>query len=108
MLYWVTVTINSSFAPYFDVTRAGVGTWLKQKLKECKSRCDVPAGFAMFPKDLSHPPREWAERFFDVRRWTEMPTGGHFAALEEPALLAKDIREFFRPLRLPCRLAMEA
>jgi len=61
---------------------------------------NVPAGFAMFPKDLSHPPREWAERFFNVQRWTEMPSGGHFAALEEPELLAYEIREFFRPLRV--------
>ncbi|HKW49499.1 MAG TPA: epoxide hydrolase [Gemmatimonadaceae bacterium] len=99
MLYWTTGTINSSFAPYFDVTHASAGMWINQKLKEWKSRSDVPAAFALFPKDLSHPPREWAERFFEVRRWTEMPRGGHFAALEEPELLAKDIREFFRPLR---------
>jgi pimeloyl-ACP methyl ester carboxylesterase len=39
------------------------------------------------------------ERFFDVHRWTELPSGGHFAALEEPDLLATEIREFFRPLR---------
>jgi pimeloyl-ACP methyl ester carboxylesterase len=39
------------------------------------------------------------ERFFDVHRWTELPSGGHFAALEEPELLATEIREFFRPLR---------
>jgi pimeloyl-ACP methyl ester carboxylesterase len=44
-------------------------------------------------------PREWAERFFHVRRWTEMPRGGHFAAMEEPELLASDLRESFRPLR---------
>ena len=60
---------------------------------------DVPAAFAMFPKDISHPPREWAARFFNVQRWTEMPRGGHFAALEEPELLVDDIRRFFRPLR---------
>jgi pimeloyl-ACP methyl ester carboxylesterase len=59
----------------------------------------VPAAFAMFPKDISHPPREWAARFFNVQRWTEMPRGGHFAALEEPELLVDDIRRFFRPLR---------
>ncbi len=59
----------------------------------------VAAGFALFPKDISQPPREWAERFFDVRRWTEMPSGGHFAALEEPERLVEDIRAFFRPLR---------
>ena len=59
----------------------------------------VPAGFAMFPTDISHPPREWASRFFNIQRWTEMPRGGHFAALEEPELLVDDIRRFFRPLR---------
>ena len=39
------------------------------------------------------------ERFFNVQRWTEMPRGGHFAAMEEPELLVEDIRRFFRPLR---------
>jgi hypothetical protein len=51
----------------------------------------VPAGFAIFAKEISHPPREWAQRFFDVRRWTELPRGGHFAALEEPELFARDV-----------------
>jgi pimeloyl-ACP methyl ester carboxylesterase len=50
-------------------------------------------------KDLSSLPREFAERFFQVARWTEMPRGGHFAAMEQPELLAEDIRAFFRPLR---------
>jgi len=99
MLYWVTGTINSSFAPYFDITHASARTWIEQKLKQWKSRTPVPAAFAMFPKDLTSPPREWAERFFDVQRWTEMPRGGHFAALEQPELLVEDIRSFFRPLR---------
>jgi pimeloyl-ACP methyl ester carboxylesterase len=44
------------------------------------------------------PPRSWAERAYNVVRWTEMPSGGHFAAMEEPALLADDIRAFFREL----------
>jgi microsomal epoxide hydrolase len=98
-LYWVTSTINSSFLPYYDVSQAGAMTWIKQKLNEWKGSSDVPAAFAMFPKDLSSPPREWAERFYNVQRWTEMPRGGHFAALEEPELLAADIRAFFRPFR---------
>jgi pimeloyl-ACP methyl ester carboxylesterase len=60
----------------------------------------VPTGFAHFAKDFfSTPPRSWAERFYDVQRWTEVPTGGHFAALEEPEILAEEIRAFFRPLR---------
>jgi pimeloyl-ACP methyl ester carboxylesterase len=37
--------------------------------------------------------------YTDIRRWTRMPKGGHFAALEQPELLAEEIREFFRPLR---------
>lgn len=98
-LYWVTGTINTSFAPYYDVMQAGAMTWIKQKMKEWAGSSTVPTAFAMFPKDLSHPPREWAERFFNVQRWTEFRRGGHFAALEEPEVLAKDIREFFRPLR---------
>jgi pimeloyl-ACP methyl ester carboxylesterase len=45
------------------------------------------------------PPREWAERMYAVRRWTEMPRGGHFAAVEEPELVARDIAAFFGGLR---------
>ena len=59
----------------------------------------MPAAFALFPKDISQPLREWAERFFNVQRWTEMASGGHFAAMEEPELLAKDIRAWFRGFR---------
>jgi len=99
MLYWLTGTIGSSFQPYHDVVRAGAVRWTKEKAKEWVGSSKTPAGFAMFPKDLSSPPREWAERFFNVQRWTAMPRGGHFAALEEPAALAEEIRAFFRPLR---------
>ena len=98
-LYWVTETINSSFLPYYDVTQAGALTWIGQKLEAWRGTTTVPAAFALFPMDLSSPPREWAERFFNVQRWTEMSSGGHFAALEEPEALARDIREFFRPFR---------
>jgi microsomal epoxide hydrolase len=99
MVYWITGTINDAFGPYYDIAHAGAITWIKQKLKQLTGSSDVPAGFAMFPRDLTHPPREWAERFFNVQRWTELPSGGHFAALEEPELLAREIREFYRPLR---------
>ena len=62
-------------------------------------RVTPPLGLALFPRELILPPRSWVERVFDVRRWTPMPHGGHFAALEQPELLAEDIRAFFRPLR---------
>jgi microsomal epoxide hydrolase len=98
-LYWVTETINSAFDPYYDISHAGALTWIKQRLKQAVGSSDVPAGFAMFPTDLSHPPRAWADRFFNVQRWTAMKSGGHFAALEEPDALVHELREFYRPLR---------
>ena len=59
----------------------------------------VPAAMACFPKEIWNPPRSYLERMFsDLRRWTEMPRGGHFAALEQPQLLAEDMRAFFSAL----------
>jgi pimeloyl-ACP methyl ester carboxylesterase len=63
------------------------------------SNVTVPTAVAVFPKDLSQPPRSWAERSYHVTRYTLMPRGGHSAAHEEPDLLAADITEFYRPLR---------
>jgi len=100
-IYWGTQTIGSSFQPYADLMQAGPLHWIGEVAREKLGAADTPTGFAMFPKDLSHPPREWAERFFNVQRWTDMPHGGHFAAMEAPDLLAGDIRAFFRPLRHP-------
>jgi pimeloyl-ACP methyl ester carboxylesterase len=92
MIYWVTQTINSSTRLYYETLRH---PWdLKQG-----ERIETPTGVAAFPAEISRPPREWAERSFNLQRWTPMPSGGHFAALEEPQRLVEDIREFFRPLR---------
>jgi pimeloyl-ACP methyl ester carboxylesterase len=99
MLYWVTGTIGSAFLPYYDFTHAGAMRWIVEKAKEWIGSSRVPTGFAQFPRDIGHPPREWIERFHDLRRYTAMPRGGHFAALEEPELLADELRAFFRPLR---------
>jgi microsomal epoxide hydrolase len=90
-IYWVTGSINASFWPYYDRSHRG---WpLPDR------RIEVPTGYAAFPREILRPPRSWAERAFDLRRWTPMPQGGHFAALEAPDLLAEDVRAFFRPLR---------
>jgi hypothetical protein len=56
-------------------------------------------GYARFPGDGFTPPRAWVERLYDVQRWTEMPEGGHFPALEVPHLLVEDVRAFFAALR---------
>ncbi len=61
---------------------------------------DVPMGYVEFPREILRPPRSVAARqYSDIRRWTTQPKGGHFAALEQPEVLAHEIREFFRPLR---------
>jgi pimeloyl-ACP methyl ester carboxylesterase len=99
MIYWATGTIESSFQPYHDFMTAGALRWMEEAVKGWLGSSRTPAAFACFPKDISNPPRAWAERFFNVKRWTEMTSGGHFAALEEPERLAEDIREFFRSLR---------
>ena len=59
----------------------------------------VPTAYAAFPKEILRPPRPVAERSYtNLRRWTEMKKGGHFAALEQPDALARDITAFFEPL----------
>ena len=62
-------------------------------------RVEVPTAYAAFPKEIVRPPRSWAERVYNIQRWTVMPSGGHFAALEEPQALVDDLRAFFRDLR---------
>jgi pimeloyl-ACP methyl ester carboxylesterase len=92
MIYWITETIGSSVRLYRESRTRPL------HFKEGE-RVNVPCGVARFPKEAPFPPRDWVERCYDVRRWTEMPSGGHFAAMEEPELLTEDIRAFFRPLR---------
>ena len=58
----------------------------------------APVAFVKFPKELPTPPRSYVEKGFNIQHWTEMVEGGHFASMEQPYLLAKDIREFFREL----------
>jgi microsomal epoxide hydrolase len=91
-IYWVTETINSSIRMYYENVR------MSPPLK-AGQHIEVPAGVAIFPKDILLPPRELAERSLRIQRWTQMPRGGHFAALEEPELLAEDLRSFYRSLR---------
>jgi pimeloyl-ACP methyl ester carboxylesterase len=92
-LYWYTGAIGSSFWPYYARRH---GPWPVPE----GATIDVPTGYAEFPREILRPPRSLAGRMFsDLRRWTAMPKGGHFAALEQPALLARDVVEFFASLR---------
>lgn len=92
MLYWANANIASSVRLYYETAKAG-------RSGPPDSYVDTPTGCAIFPHELTRLPRSWAENSFNVTRWTEMPRGGHFAAMEEPELLVEDIRVFFRDLR---------
>jgi len=85
-LYWFTNSISTSFRPYWEFA-SGITARVRQ--------VTVPTALAVFPHDLSHAPRSWAEREYNLTRYTVMPRGGHFAPIEEPQLLADDIRAFF-------------
>lgn len=91
MIYWVTQTAGSAARFYFEKAHrpaAPEPTFVK-----------VPTGFAAFQNDIAPAPRDFAARFFNIVRWTEMAHGGHFAALEVPGPLADQITDFFRPYR---------
>jgi pimeloyl-ACP methyl ester carboxylesterase len=85
MTYWVTQTITSSTRLY----------WERAHSAEKPQYVGVPTGVARFPKEPLRYPRAWVDRHYNVTRWVEMPRGGHFAAMEEPALFADDVKEFF-------------
>jgi pimeloyl-ACP methyl ester carboxylesterase len=92
-VYWVTSTITTSMRDYYDNRR-----WQGEPPLGPDDTVQVPTAVAVFPHTLipeGQPPREWAERLYDVRRWTVMPRGGHFAPAEEPELVARDIAGFF-------------
>jgi pimeloyl-ACP methyl ester carboxylesterase len=91
-LYWMTETIHSSCRLYNETSKAPLQFSRGDKVL-------VPCGVAHFPKEAPFPPREYIERGYNIQHWAEMPRGGHFAAAEEPELLARDIADFLRPLR---------
>ncbi len=95
MVYIVTKTFNTASWIYYGRREEG-GRYFPKDFH----RIEVPAAIAHFPKEMSvWPPRSYVERIFNIKRWTNMSKGGHFAALEQPDLLADDIRAFARTLR---------
>ena len=95
MIYITTRTFNTASWIYYGRREEG-GRILSPEGK----RVEVPTGCAVFPAEmLNWPPRSYAERIYNIQQWTEMPRGGHFAAMEEPDMLLHDIRKFARMLR---------
>ena len=94
MIYLVTKTFNTASWIYYGRREEGGRTLPKEHLP-----LKVPTAVALFPKEyLEWAPRSYVERIYNVQQWTEMPKGGHFAALEQPDLLIKDIKDFARIL----------
>ncbi|MBV9205246.1 MAG: alpha/beta hydrolase [Actinobacteria bacterium] len=87
-IYWATQTIGSSIRLYYETARDAGAAW---------GRVEVPTAMAM-TRDMFPTPREWAERFYNVVRWTELPRGGHFPEWDVPDLIAADLRAFYADL----------
>ncbi|MGE0813799.1 MAG: epoxide hydrolase family protein [Vicinamibacterales bacterium] len=90
-LYWVTQTAGSSARIYYESRHPTT--------PPVPGRIAAPMACADFPREIIWSPRRWLEDRYTIVRWTEMPRGGHFAAMEQPALLVDDVRAFFRGLR---------
>ncbi len=99
MIYWITQTMPSAERIYFE-SQHGLPRPRTMTSFE-NSGQPAPLGFAIFPKEINLPPRTWVERSYGqaMIHWTEMPRGGHFAAIEQPQLLAGDIWAFFQKVR---------
>jgi microsomal epoxide hydrolase len=95
MVYVVTKTFNTASWIYYGRREEG-GRFFPKEFKKIK----IPTGIAIFPAEMSEwPPKSYVDRIFNIKQWTEMPCGGHFAAMEQPDLLVNDIIKFSRTLR---------
>ena len=90
-LYWLTATAGSSARLYYEAAHGG--SWGPPETST------VPTGVAVFPREIAPPIRRFAELSNNIVHWAEFDRGGHFAAMEQPGLLAGDVRDFFRQLR---------
>ncbi len=91
MIYWVTETMPSAVRLYYESRRN----------QPKRPKVETATAVAVFPGEIFFSPRKWVETRYNVRQWTEMPRGGHFAAMEEPELFVEDVRKFFRTVRQP-------
>ncbi len=94
MIYWITQSFGTSARYYYEATH---NPW--QPSHDRTPVVESPMGVAVFQKEVIIMPRKWAEGYYNLKRWTPMPSGGHFAAMEEPQLLVDDVRAHFRSLR---------
>ncbi|WP_438432705.1 epoxide hydrolase family protein [Gorillibacterium sp. sgz500922] len=89
MIYWLTNTVGTAAHLYYENSHSLPPLGYIQ----------VPTGLALFSADILLPPKDWAMRKFNITRWTQLPRGGHFTAMEEPELFAREVRAFYKPFR---------
>ncbi len=94
MIYWVTGSFHTSARYYYE---AANDPW--RPSHDRTPVVESPTALAIMPGEITYPPRKWAERYYNLKQWTEFDSGGHFAVFEEPEAMATDIRKFFAPLR---------
>ena len=95
MVYVVSKTFNTATWIYYGRREEG-GRFFPKDFK----KIEIPTAAAIFPAEMSEwPPRSYVDRMFNITQWTEMPSGGHFAALEEPERLVNDLVKFSRTVR---------
>jgi microsomal epoxide hydrolase len=95
MVYLVTKTFNTSSWIYYGRREEG-GRFFPKNFKQIK----IPTAIAIFPAEMSPwPPKSYLDRMFNIKRFTKMPKGGHFAALEQPDLLVNDIIDFYKSIK---------
>ncbi|MEE8421147.1 MAG: epoxide hydrolase family protein [Dehalococcoidia bacterium] len=89
-LYWLTGTALSSARIYYEA--------FHESPPQTAAKVETPTGFARFPAEPWAAARSAVERSYNLVHWSEMPRGGHFAALEQPQLFAEDVAAFFGSL----------
>ena len=90
-LYWFTETIHSSIRVYNETSQKPLH-FLENDF------INIPVGIAKFHKEEPFPPRKFIERGYHIQHWTNISKGGHFAAMEQPGILANDIIQFAKTL----------
>jgi pimeloyl-ACP methyl ester carboxylesterase len=93
-IYWFTQTYGTSARYYYECVH---NPW--QPSHQRTPVVEAPTGIGVFLEEVILLPRQWAERYYNLQHWTVMPSGGHFAPMEEPQALSADITKFFRTLR---------
>ncbi|WIW89463.1 epoxide hydrolase [Sphingobium sp. V4] len=90
MIYWVTQSFGTAARLYYETTNR---PWIASH--DRSPVVEAPVAVPVFPKEVMHMPRKWAQQYYNLKRWTSMSNGGHFAPMEQPQAMIADLRAFF-------------